>query len=225
MNLLGREKPLTIHAHKELQELIAMQLKTSGSWIDYAITYHDLPSGSEIILDDGKIEVTTIPLKHRIPCCGFVFKEKQHPRKLLMGMVKNYDIPVSLLKGIKGGDDFTTRTGKLILNGELTAPGPRSRSFAYVTDTRYKADIVPLITAVDLLYHEATFTEEHKERAKKTFHCTAKQAGNIAKQANVGKLLLGHYSVRYKSLDPLLDEAKTEFENAILSEQGETYTV
>lgn len=225
MNLLGREKPLTIHAHKDLQELIYHQLKVSGSWIDFKIHYNHLPSDSRVILDDPKLTVTTVPLNHRIPCCGFIFKEKPHPRKLLMEMVEKHNVPVHLFKGIKEGDGFTTKTGKIIPNEELTDEAPRPRSFAYVTDTKYKEDIVPLIKNVDLLYHESTFTEEHKDRALKTHHCTAKEAATIAKLANVGRLLLGHFSVRYKTLEPLLSEAKMVFGNSELSEEGKMYHV
>ena len=225
MNLLGREKPLTIHAHKDLQELIYHQLKVSGSWIDFKIHYNHLPNDSRVILDDGKITVTTVPLNHRIPCCGFVFREKPHPRKLLIEMVKKHDIPVVLLRAIKEGDDYETITGAIIPNSELTDNPPRARSYGYITDTRYKEDIVPLIENVDLLYHESTFTEEHKDRAKKTHHCTAREAGAIAKLASARRLLLGHFSVRYRSLTPLLNEAKTIFENAELSVEGQTYVV
>jgi ribonuclease Z len=225
MNLLGREKPLTIHAHKELQELITYQLKVSKSWIDFEIHYNHLPVDNQIILDDGMVTVQTVPLSHRIPCCGFVFREKVHDRKLLMPVIENHNIPVVLLKGIKEGNDFVARTGKVIPNSELTLAAPPSRSFGYCTDTKYKEDIVPLISNVDLLYHESTFTEEHKERAKKTYHCTAKDAATIAKLANVSKLLLGHYSVRYKSLTPLLAEARAVFDRSALSVEGETYCV
>ena len=225
MNLLGREKPLTIHAHKELQELITYQLKVSKSWIDFKIHYNHLPVNNQIILDDGKITVQTVPLSHRIPCCGFVFREKIHDRKLLMAVIENHNIPVVLLKGIKQGDDYIAQSGKLIPNEELTESPPKSRSFAYITDTKYKEDIIHLIKEVDLLYHESTFTEEHKDRAKKTFHCTAKEAGKIAQMANVKKLLLGHYSVRYKTLEPLLIEAKSMFGTTELSIEGQTYSV
>jgi len=225
MNLLGREKPLTIHAHKELQELITYQLKVSKSWIDFKIHYNHLPTDSQIILDDAQITVQTVPLSHRIPCCGFVFREKPHDRKLLKPVIKNYNIPIVLLKGIKQGDDYIAQSGKLIANKELTESPPKSRSFAYITDTKYKEEIIPLIKEVDLLYHESTFTEEHKERAKHTFHCTAREAGTIAQMANVSKLLLGHYSVRYKTLDPLLLEAKSIFETSELSIEGQTYSV
>ena len=225
MNLLGREKPLTIHAHKELQELITYQLKVSKSWIDFKIHYNHLPVNNQIILDDGKITVQTVPLSHRIPCCGFVFREKIHDRKLLMAVIENHNIPVVLLKGIKQGDDYIAESGKRITNEELTESPPKSRSFAYITDTKYKEDIIHLIKEVDLLYHESTFTEEHKDRAKKTFHCTAKEAGKIAQMANVKKLLLGHYSVRYKTLEPLLIEAKSMFGTTELSIEGQTYSV
>ena len=162
----------------------------------------------------------TLPLKHRIPTCGFLFEEKQKARHLLGDMVRFYNIPVKLLADIKMGADYVTPDGRVILNERLTRPADRSIRYAYCSDTAYTEKLLPYIEGVDLLYHESTFAEDNVLRAKETFHSTAKQAATMALKAHVGQLLLGHYSARYLNDSIFLDEARTVFPNTILANEG-----
>jgi ribonuclease Z len=179
----------------------------------------------KIIFEDATITVTTIIMSHRIPCYGFVFREKQKQKNIIKEKIEQYNIPYQEIIKIKQGHDFITSDGKLIQNNELTIPPTLPRCYAYCSDTIYKESYIEQIKNVNLLYHEATFASDKTERAKETFHCTAKQAATIALKANVKKLIIGHYSSRYKDLNVLLNEAKEIFPNTVLSVEGETYKV
>jgi ribonuclease Z len=176
---------------------------------------------NEIIFEDDLVQVKTVVLNHRIPCCGFVFSEKEKPGKIKKEAITKYNIPIDKIASIKNGEDFTTVSGETILNSSLTVKGNKPRSYAYCSDTIYDERIIDVIKNVDLLYHEATFMHELLSRAKSTYHTTALQAGTIAKKAEVGKLIIGHYSARYHDLQPLLNEAKSVFENTVLAIEGE----
>ena len=226
MHLLGRTAELNIYGHPTLKEIIDLQLKAGNSYLSYPLIFHALGNEKpEIILDTDKIEVSTVVLKHRIPCNGFVFKEKQKPRKISPAALKEYKVPKYAINGIKLGDDFTLENGEIIANKLLTSDSPPSFSYAFCSDTRYEESILPQIKDVDLLYHEATFTEEHLARAKKTYHSTAKQAATIALMANANRLIIGHFSNRYAVLDELLDEAKTVFKNTALAKEDLVFDV
>lgn len=221
-NLLNRDKELHIYGPKGIKEIILLQLKLSKSWVDYPLHFHELSAiESQLILDNEKVEVYTIPLKHRIYTNGFLFREKKQERKLNMPVIGNYpEIEICDYQNLKSGKDFKKEDGSLIPNHELTLDPPKPISYAYCSDTAYDESIVPLIHQVDLLYHESTFLEEHLELAERTKHSTALQAGSIAAKAKVKKLLLGHYSSRYKNLEVFLKEAHTVFTNTELAAAG-----
>jgi ribonuclease Z len=178
------------------------------------------PAKSELIYEDRSLTVRTIPLVHRVPCAGFLFQEKQKDAHLIAEMAKFYNIPIRELAKIKQGADFVKEDGTIVPNARLTRPAEPARSYAYCSDTAYSEKIVPIIEGVDLLYHEATFADADALRAKRTGHSTAKQAAQIAKMANVKKLMLGHFSARYTNNNILLQEAKELFDNTILANEG-----
>ncbi len=224
-SLLNRTTELHVYGPKGIKEIILLQLKLTKSWVEYPLHFHELSSpDSQLIFEDKKVEVFTIPLKHRIYTNGFLFKEKPLPRKLNMLAVGKYpDVEICDYQNLKNGKDFRINDNKLILNSELTLDPPEILQYAYCSDTVYDETIVPLLQDVDLLYHESTFLEDRKDLAKKTKHATALQAATIAKKANVKQLVLGHYSSRYKNLDLFLDEAKNEFNNVALAEAGKEF--
>ena len=216
--LLGKETPLYIFGPKGIQDFIMNQLKHTQARCSFELKFKELKSKeSELIFEDDKVEVHTIPLDHRIYTNGYLFKEKVKPRRLNIEAVKKYpEIEVCDYNNLKNGKDFVLSNGELIPNEKLTFDPPRSLSYAFCSDTRYKPDIVPIIQNVDLLYHEATFLDELKEMAVYTGHSTAKEAAMIAKQANAGQLIIGHFSNRYNDFRVLKAEASEIFENTIL---------
>lgn len=224
-SLLNRTTELHVYGPKGIKEIILLQLKLTKSWVEYPLYFHELSSPeSQLIFEDKKVEVFTIPLKHRIYTNGFLFKEKPLPRKLNMPViVKNPEIKICDYQNLKNGKDFKTDDNKIIINAELTLDPPEVLRYAYCSDTIYDEEIVPLLQDIDLLYHESTFLEDRKDLAQKTKHATALQAATIAKKANVKQLILGHYSSRYKDLDLFLDEAKNEFANVALAEAGKEF--
>jgi len=226
MHLLGRVNELNIYGPDALEEIIEMHLKHSKSFLKYPINFKATSSNdSEIIFENKRIEVSTIILKHRIPCTGFLFREKPKPRKINAKAIIAYQIPKYAINNLKLGKDYKTEEGKIIENKLLTITPEQSFSYAFCSDTKYYEGIIPTIKDVDLLYHEATFTEEHKDRAKSTFHSTAKQAAEIAKKSNAKQLIIGHFSNRYYDLSVLLNEAKTVFEETDLALEGKTFDV
>jgi len=224
MRLLTREADLHIHAPKGLKEVITLQMKLSNSWTNFNLIFHELNSlDSELIFEDKKVEVYTIPLDHRVYTNGFLFKEKEGERKLDMNAVLNANIDVAYYRKLKQGFDVENQAGKLIKNETVTLAPEKSKSYAFCSDTAYKQAIVNIIKDVDVLYHESTFLEQHAHLAPKTKHSTAKEAASIAKQANVGTLILGHYSTRYDDLNVFKTEAQEVFENVELADDGKTF--
>jgi ribonuclease Z len=221
MHLLGRTKELFLYCPAGLEEIIAVQLKHSATVLNYTIHYrfHDTER-QELLFEDEKVSVETITLNHRIPCCGFLFKEKPKHRSLRRDALEKYAIPVSALHAIKQGYNYTSAEGKFVPNDELAIPAAPSYTYAYCSDTCYDARVVSQVKGADVLYHESTFMEDMRKRAKETYHSTAMDAGKVALEAGVKKLILGHYSARYTDLTPLLDEAKTVFPNAVLAFEG-----
>ena len=220
-HLFGRSKTLHVYGPKDLEQIIFGQLKASKTFLCYHVEFHPLENdSSELIFEDALIEVFTIPLKHRIYCNGFLFKEKTKERRLSKQLIEKYSIPVEIMPKLKKGEDWEG-----IENDKLTLPANKSRSYAYCSDTCYSESIIPLVQDVDLLYHEATFLDDMKDRAKSTFHSTAKQAAQIGKLANVKSLLLGHYSARYKTSAEFEKEAKEVFENVTAVEDGDVITI
>jgi ribonuclease Z len=221
MHLLGRTKELFLYCPEGLDEIIRVQLKHSATILNYTIHYrfHD-NTKQELLFEDEKLTVETILLNHRIPCCGFLFREKKKPRGLRKEVLDELGIPLAAFYGIKNGEDYLAANGELIPNNQLTYPEPISRSYAYCSDTCYDSRVIEQVRGVDVLYHESTFTEEMKKRAQETYHSTSLEAGQVALQAGVKKLFLGHYSARYTDLNPLLEEARSVFPNAHLSHEG-----
>ena len=225
--LLGKETPLYIFGPKGIQDFIMNQLKHTQARCSFELKFKELKSKeSELVFEDDKVEVYTIPLDHRIYTNGYLFKEKVKPRRLNIQAVKKFpEIEVCDYNNLKNGKDYVLSNGEVIPNEKLTFDPPRSLSYAFCSDTRYKPDIVPMIKNVDLLYHEATFLDELKEMAVYTGHSTAKEAAMIAKQANAGQLIIGHFSNRYNDFRVLKAEASEIFENTILPKQLGVYEI
>jgi ribonuclease Z len=226
MHLLGRKKELVIYAPKGLQEIVDIQLRISATALNYPVKWVELnPQVPEMIYEDSQITVTTVILNHRIPCCGFLFREKGKMLSLNKDTIAEDKVPVEAYFFLKSGKDFTDENGRLYRFQDYTLPQGHSRSYAFCSDTRYDLRVAEQIKYVDLLYHEATFLHELLDRAEKTAHSTAKEAGIIAKIAGVKKLLIGHFSVRYNDMEPLLNEAKTEFMHTELAEEGKIFSI
>lgn len=225
-NLLNRDKDLHIYAHPELEKFLNRHIEYFEKSLSFKIIYHHLnPKKNEVIYADEKVIVETIPLKHRVPTCGFKFAEKPHLYNLKKNVVQTYQIPISKIQSIREGEDLMNDQGEVIPNHKLTLPPYKSRSYAYCTDTAYTEKIIPIIQEVDLLFHEATFAKNLKEQAKKTMHSTSQQAAKIAKMAEVKRLILGHFSARYKDVSPIINEAKEIFPNTYAAEDGEKYSI
>ncbi len=225
-SLNNRKAPLRIYSPAGLQEMIEAILKYSYSHLSYDLKFVVVPTDKSVqIFDNKDITVTTIPLNHRIPTTGYLFKEKEKVRNIRPEKIEEYSIHYSKIDAIKNGGDFTTEDEKVIPHKELTIAPPPPRSFAFCSDTTYQESIVPIIKGVDLLYHETTYMEDAKESAAKYGHSTAKEAATIAKMAGVGKLICGHYSSRYGDLTPLEEEAKSVFPNSELGLEGKCVTV
>lgn len=227
LQLLGKETPLYIFGPKGLKDFIMNQLVHTQSNCSFALNFKELNgSESELIFEDDKVEVFTIPLNHRIYTNGYLFREKSKNRKLNIEAVKKYpEIDTCDYQNLKNGRDFQLLSGEMIPNELLTFPAEKSYSYAFCSDTRYKPDIVSIIQDVDLLYHEATFLEDLKEMADYTGHSTAKEAAMIAKSANAGKLVLGHFSNRYKNPEVMLEEARPVFENTYIPKQLQVFEI
>ena len=224
--LLNREADLHVYGPNGIKELIMLQMKLSKSWINFNLIFHELTSlESELIFEDYKIEVHTIPLDHRVYTNGFLFKEKAFDRKLLVDKAEAKHIDVAYYRKLKQGADVLNSHGELISNADVTTEGIPSKSYAFCSDTAYFEAIIPIINKVDVLYHEATFLETHANLCAKTKHSTAKQAAEIAKKATVGKLILGHYSSRYNNLEDFKTEAQTVFSCVELAEDGKTFQI
>ena len=225
--ILNREKELHIYGPKGIKEVTLLQLKISQSHAHFKIIFHELVSKkSELIYEDEKVSVKTIPLNHRVYTNGYLFTEKEKSRKLHTENIRNYkEIDKADYLNIKAGRDIILSSGEVISNRELTIPPSKPLSFAFCSDTSYKPDIISIIENTDLLYHEATFLSDREDLAKKTKHSTTKQAAKIAKEANVNQLVLGHYSGRYKDISLFKKEAQEVFKNTELAEPGKVFSV
>jgi ribonuclease Z len=221
MHLQRRSNDLHLYSHRGLDEIILLQLKFSSSVLNFKLIFHLLePDSQHVIVDDDVYSVESIPLRHKIPCSGFLFREKKKPRRI----DKEKLPPGILLQHIavlKTGQDVLDDQGNVLYkNEDFTLPPRHSFSYAYCSDTRYHEEIVKQIQGIDLLYHEATFMEEEQDKASETLHSTARQAAMIAKDALVDRLLVGHFSARYRELDPLLQEAQSVFPATELASEG-----
>ena len=219
--LLGRTATLHIYAHEELERLLQPQLDFFCKGMTYEVKFHHIdPTKAEMIYEDRSVSVTTIPLRHRIPSCGFLFQEKKTPNHIIRDMIDFYQIPVFELNRIKNGADYVCPDGTIVPNGRLTTPSASPRSYAYCSDTLDQRNILSQIKGVDLLFHEATFMHEDAARAKETFHTTTLQAAEIARDAEVKQLVIGHFSARYENEELLLEETQSLFPNTLLAKEN-----
>ncbi|TAJ15692.1 ribonuclease Z [Marinilabiliaceae bacterium JC017] len=226
LGLLGRKVDLHIYAHKDLEELLGPHLEYFCADLPYEIIFHHLDfKNQKVIYEDKRVVVESFPLIHRVPTCGFLFREKEKEPNIRKDAIIRYNLSIRDIVSIKQGNDFVEEGGNKIPVEQLTVASPRARSYAYCSDTRYCRRILPIINEVDLLYHEATFTHELKKLATQTSHTTARQAATLARDANVGKLLLGHFSNRYKKLDDFIVESSDVFNNTVLVKDGDTFHV
>lgn len=224
--LLGRTQDLHIYAHKDLENVLTPQLNYFGKGMLFKVVFHHIdPNANKVIFEDEKVTVSTIPLKHRIPTCGFLFQEKRPDLHIVRKMIDFYKVPVKMIPLIKRGADYTLPTGEVVKNHRLTQPPVEPRSYAFCSDTAYNEEIVPIVKNVDLLYHEATFMSDQERLAKKTHHTTAHQAGVIAQKADVKQLIIGHFSTRYYDLQPLLDECREVFPDTNLALEGLSFSI
>lgn len=226
MHLQGRQTPLHLFGPPGLSEILSLQFKYSGTNLNFKLVFHELDTTVyKKIFEDKSVTVHTIPMEHRVPCCGFLFREKPKPRPLIKEKLPDFLRPPQLVR-LKWGEDIRDEAGNLLVrNTDVTLAPKRSRSYAYCSDSRYKPALLPYLQHVDLLYHEATFTHDLRERAAYTFHSTARQAAELAAAAQVRQLIIGHFSVRYKDLSPLLEEAREVFPATELATEGSIFSV
>lgn len=221
LSLLGRTAPLYVHAPAELERLMRPQLDFFCQKISFEVVFYPFSfAGGERIFEDKSVVVSTIPLRHRLPCCGFLFCEKAKLPHIRRDMLDFLKIPVCEINNIKLGADWTTADGEVIPNERLVRPAIPPRSYAYCSDTAYMPRNAELLQGVTVLYHEATFAENEKNRAAETYHSTARQAALVAQNANVGKLVIGHFSSRYDDEQMLLEEARAVFPATCLAKEG-----
>jgi ribonuclease Z len=226
MHLNGRKKTLKVFCPPPLKEIVDLQLKYSETTLNYPVEFIFTDATTKgVILENQDIFVETIPLNHRIPCTGFLFRQKKRLRKLIKEKIEELEIPVPYYTAIKRGNDYEAPNGTIYKNSILTIEPQEPKSYAYVSDTLYTEKYLPQINAVTLLYHEATFLNDMLDRANQTHHTTALQAGEVALKVNAGKLVIGHFSARYKTLNELLDEAQSVFPNTELAVEGKTFII
>jgi len=226
MHLLGRDIGVTIYGPIGLEQIIRSQLEIGGSKLDFGLTFVSLDGkNSSIIFEDKLIEIHTFPLKHRIPTNGFLIKEKRKEYTLLGDIFKADNLSLAFIPKFKKGEDVVDENGETLYFEEYTTPPSPPKSYVYCSDTAYYEKVIPFIENANLLYHEATFTEIHRARAKATFHSTAIDAANIAKKSNAKKLILGHLSARFENGKEHVSEAKTVFENVEVVEDGDVFEV
>jgi ribonuclease Z len=219
--MLGRTADLNIYANQKLEDILNSIFGFFDTDLSFKVKVNPTNAKKqEVIYEDDKLEVITLPLRHRIPCTGFLFREKPKLRNIRKDLIPFYNIGIRDIVQIKQGADFITEEGKLIKNEQLTSDPHPSKSYAYITDTKYSESILPSIENVDLLYHESTFLDKDAKLAKLTYHSTAVQAATMAKKANAKKLILGHFSSRYKDDSQFIAEAVRIFENTVMAEDG-----
>ncbi len=226
LHLNGRIKPLNIYCPHLLKEIIDLQLASSETEIQYPIHYKFTnPAQAEVILENQDISIETIPLEHGIACTGFLFREKKRLRKLIKEKMEEFNIPVAYFTALKKGDDYTAPDGNIYKNETLTHDSAEPKSYVYCSDTSYNEGYFEQISNATLLYHEATFLNNMLDRANETRHTTALQAGEIALKTHAKRLLIGHFSARYKTLIELLEEARSVFPATELAVEGKTFVI
>lgn len=218
--LLGRTAKLDVYAPKELELMLQEQMRMFCHNFDYEVAFHAVDTcKQQVVYEDRSLTVESIPLEHRMPCCGYLFKEKATLPHIRRDMIDFYQIPVSQINNIKAGADWITAEGETVPNSKLVEAADQPRSYAYCSDTRYIPTLHERIRGVTALYHESTYGEDNLLMAEKYYHSTARQAALVARDAGAGKLLLGHYSSRYEDENVLLNEAKQVFENSFLCDE------
>ncbi|MFY9237096.1 MAG: ribonuclease Z [Flavobacteriaceae bacterium] len=222
--LLGRVNPLHIYGPKGIKEAVTLLLKLGDSWTNYPLHFHELSSQApEVVFEDKKVTVTTIPLDHRVYTNGFLFREKVGSRKLEAQAVEAHGIDSCYFQNIKDGKDVPNKAGEIIPNAQLSSDPKPTKSYAFCSDTAYFPKIIAQIKEVTVLYHESTFLESESDLATKTKHSTASQAAKIAESAGVKSLILGHYSTRYDGLQPFKEEAEVYFKPVLLADDGREF--
>ncbi len=224
MSLLNRTQDLHLHAPPELKQVIDLQLELAATHLSYPLHFHPLTKEG-VIVQGSKIIIECFRVQHRIDCWGFLFREKRNLRKVNAERARIYEIPASFYEKLQQGFDYANKKGSIVPNEEVTVPGPRSRSYAYCADTIFDETLASKVKEVDLLYHEATYLKDLHERAAARYHSTTIQAAEIAKKAEVKKLLIGHFSSKYEKLDDFLIEAIAVFPNTELALQGSCYMI
>ena len=219
--LTGRTAPLHIYAEGSFEPLFQQMMDFFCSRLSFSIYFHPVDTTvTQIVYEDNDVTVSTIPLDHRVPCCGYLFKEKPTPPHINRDMMLLYNVPFTQIDAIKEGQDFITETGEVVPASRLLIPAAPPRSYAYCSDTRYMPTLHRLIKNVDLLYHESTYDSQYKHLAAAYYHSTAADAAKTAKDASAKKLMLGHYSARYDNEELLKNEAEAIFPNVILAQEG-----
>lgn len=224
--LLGRTARLAVYAPAALEDLLCQQMRVFCHDFDYEVDFHAIDTSlQQVVYEDRSLTIETIPLEHRMPCCGFLFREKPSLPHIRRDMIDFYQIPISQINNIKAGADWTTPEGALVRNERLVEPADAARSYAYCSDTRYIPTLYERLQGVSTLYHESTYGEDNLLMAQKYYHSTARQAAMVARAAGVGQLLLGHYSSRYEDEQILLHEAQNVFENTHLTDENAIFDV
>ena len=224
--MLGRTARLNIYATEQLGPMLQSQLDTFCERLGYEVVFHPIDTTKEaVIYEDRSLTVSTLPLEHRVPCCGFLFREKPTLPHIRKEKIDFYGIPTSQIANIKAGADWTTADGTTIPHKQLVMPAEPTRSYAYCSDTRYMPQLNERLKGVTTLYHESTYADDNLLMAEKYYHSTARQAAQVARDAQVRQLILGHYSSRYDNEERLLQEAQEVFENSMLAQENKTFEV
>ena len=224
--MTGRTAPLHIYAPAAFEPILDQTLSFFCQGLEFKVVFHAVDTTqNKVVYEDRSLTVETIPLQHRIDCCGYLFREKPILPHIRRDMIDFYKIPISQINNIKAGADWVTPEGEVIANSRLTTPAEPARSYAYCSDTRYIKTLHELVKGVSTLYHESTYSAEDAERARLYWHSTSQDAAKVARDASVGKLLLGHFSARYNNESQLLDEAKAIFPNSYLTREGATFDI
>lgn len=225
MNLLNRETALHIHGPEAIEKVISLQLELAQASLRFPVHFHINPENGGIIYQGGTTLVSCFPVKHRIPCWGYRFDVVRSPRKIIPEKAVELGIPTAFFRQLARGEDYVSPDGHVVANALVTQPAPKPPSYAFCADTLYLPELVPYVQGVHTLYHEATYLEAAADKAEARFHSTARQAAQIAQQAGVQQLLIGHFSSRYEALEPFLEEASTVFPKTALALEGVTYLV
>ena len=225
-NLLGRKADLHIFAPEGFEDVLKNYLYYFEKNIQFDIIFHNTQAKEkQVIFEDSQVKVYSFPLKHRVPTTGFLFEEQLQKRRLIKEKLELFDVPVRLREAIKNGEDFVQEDGTVIKNELLTTPPPQPHSYAFCSDTAYSPKTSEYVKNVDLLYHEATFADKMRPRAKETLHSTSSDAAKVAKQANAGKLLIGHFSSRYSDVSELENEARKIFPETYAVNDGDIFEI